>query len=236
MITPGVLHLAALLLRTDSSLPAIGVPETVATTVNYATTRESHELRMKVGQRLSQILAQTMTLIGILRHQRHYVDIHIARSEHQNLQGSVLAVGTWSQHSLILAPSLVAYVDCSLSQQFGILWRPTRLRLNQHNAHILGIATNIAHKNGEVVLLAGLYRNAVETIVLDTEARPASIVVVLLGALSVQSHIGGVVGMYRIVHTWLNPSCRVTWANHLPGCARSPTVALNRRELERAVL
>ena len=55
VITPGVLKLATCFLGADSGLPAIGVPETIATAVNHATTRESHELWMQVGQGLSQV-------------------------------------------------------------------------------------------------------------------------------------------------------------------------------------
>ena len=44
MVTPGVLQTLTLFLRTDSSLPTIGVPESVATTMNHTSARETHKL------------------------------------------------------------------------------------------------------------------------------------------------------------------------------------------------
>ena len=69
MVTPGILQLTALLLRTNGGLPTVGIPETVATAMHHATTREAQELGLEVGQCLGEILAQTMSLISILRHQ-----------------------------------------------------------------------------------------------------------------------------------------------------------------------
>ena len=46
--------------------------------MHHATAWEAHELRMEVSECLGEILTQAMTLIGILGHQRHHVDIHIA--------------------------------------------------------------------------------------------------------------------------------------------------------------
>ena len=77
MITPGVLQLTTRLLRTDGGLPTVGVPETVTTAMHHATAWEAHELRMEVSECLGEILTQAMTLIGILGHQRHHVDIHV---------------------------------------------------------------------------------------------------------------------------------------------------------------
>ena len=69
MIAPGILQALTLLLRTDGGLPAIGIPEAVATTMNDTATGEAHELRLQVSQSLSEVLSEAMTLIGILRHQ-----------------------------------------------------------------------------------------------------------------------------------------------------------------------
>ena len=91
VISPGILKLAALLLGADSGLPAIGIPETIATTVNYTTTRESHELRIQVGQCLSQILTQAVALISILGHKRNNIDIHITIVKCQDIKRSLLA-------------------------------------------------------------------------------------------------------------------------------------------------
>ena len=115
VIAPGILHLLALLLRADGSLPAIGVPEAVATTVHHASAREAQELGMQVGERLGQVLAQAMTLIGILGHQRHHVDIEVAHIEHEHHQGSFLTSGVRRQYGLIFLPPVISHVDDSLS-------------------------------------------------------------------------------------------------------------------------
>ena len=69
MITPGILQALTLLLRTDGGLPAVGIPEAVATAMNDTAARETHELRLQVSQCLSEVLSEAMTLIGILGHQ-----------------------------------------------------------------------------------------------------------------------------------------------------------------------
>ena len=91
MIAPGVLQLTTCLLRTDGGLPTVGVPETVTTAMHHATTREAHELRMEVGECLSQILTQAVPLISILGHQRYHIYIHITIVKSQNHQRSFLA-------------------------------------------------------------------------------------------------------------------------------------------------
>ena len=55
-------------------------------------------------------------------------------------------------------------------------------------------------------------------------------------ALDVDTHIGGVVRMQRIVHSRLYSSERMPRAREAPSCACTPAVALYRTILERAVL
>ena len=69
VIAPCVLQLAACLLWTNGGLPTIGVPEAVATTMYYTATGEAHKLRMQIGQCLGQVLANSVSHIGILWHQ-----------------------------------------------------------------------------------------------------------------------------------------------------------------------
>ena len=204
VIAPCVLELTALPLWSDSGLPTIGIPEAIATTMNYASSRETHESWVKVGQCLSQILTQTMTLISILRHQRYYINIHIASGEYQYLQSSILAVGIRSEHRLKLFPVLIIHIKGSLCQEFWILWWPTLYGLYQYNTNLLGITNYVAHKSREIVLLASLYRDTVETVVLYADTCPTSIVVILLSTLDVEAHVVGIVRMNRILYTWLH--------------------------------
>ena len=92
MISPCVFQLSPLLLWSNGSLPAICVPESVATTMHHASAREAQELWIKSLKSLSQVPAQSVSLIGILRHERQLVDIHNAESKHQHAQGRIAAV------------------------------------------------------------------------------------------------------------------------------------------------
>ena len=58
-------------------------------------------------------------------------------------------------------------------------------------------------EGGEVIFLAGLHADTVETGVFDTETFPAFIVIILLDTLCVQTHIRGVVRVDRVIHTYL---------------------------------
>ena len=235
VVAPRVLQSTALLLRSNGSLPAIGVPESVAASMNHTTAWEAHELRMQVGQSLSQILAHAMTLIGILGHQRNHVNIHLALIQHQNLQHGLLGLFRGSQHNLVFLPILAAYVDGSLGQQFRVL-APPHLRLSQHYADLFRIVVHIAEESREIIFGPGLYGNAVEAIVLQAETLPALVVVILLHALDMQAHIGGIVLVEPVVHARGQIAQRVSGTDGLPGCSRSPPVTLGRTELERAVL
>ena len=201
VITPGVLQLAACLLRTDGGLPAVGIPEAVTTAMNHATAREAQELRLEIGQRLSQILTQTMALISILRHQRYHVDIHIACVQHQDLERSLLTGRFRREHCLILLPVVVVHVDDSLCQQLRIPGRPSLRLLNEGDTHLFGTTVHITHKSREVILLTSLHRDTVETVVLQSEALPAFIVEVLLDTLGVKTHVGSIVRMNGILRT-----------------------------------
>ena len=203
--------------------------------MHHTSTGESHELRIQVGQRLSQILPHAVALIRILGHHRNHVNIQLALVQHQNLQHGLLRLFRGSQHSLILLPILAAYIDGSLGQQFRVS-APPHLRLSQHDAHLLRTIVHITHKGREVILCPSLHREAVEAIVLQSEALPALVVVILLHTLNVQAHIGGVVLVETVVHAWLHESQRVSGTDGPPGSSRSPPVALGRTELEGTVL
>ena len=234
VVAPGVLQLPALLLRADGGLPAVGVPEAVAAAVHHASAGEAHELRLQVGQCLCQILAQAVAFVGVFRHERHLVDVEVAHGEDENLQVGILAVLRRRQHSLILLPRRSADIERRLGQHRRI-GAPTLSGLGQHHAHLLSTAY-VAEEHGEVVLCAGLHADAVEAVVLQAEALPALIVVKLLRALGVQPHVGGVVGVQRIVHPHLHRAQRVARANLFPSRAGTPSVAVGRAELEASVL
>ena len=104
MVAPGVLLLSALLLGTDGFLPTVGVPEAVAAAVNHTAAGETEEFGMKSFERFSQVLAQAMTLVGVLWHQRDLVDIHHAEGEDQYAQRSVSAVGLCLQGAGVGVP------------------------------------------------------------------------------------------------------------------------------------
>ena len=204
MVAPGVLQLQALVARADGVLPMVGVPEAVAAAVYHATAGEAHELRLQVGQCLSKVLTQAVTLVSVLRHERHVVQNDVTLVEHQQLQGSIFAVSSGYQRSLMLMQTVKAvrllrllplckrhitnHLNDSVAQQFRIpapgLW------LYECDAHRHGLVAPVDHAHGEVVLLARLHHDAVEAVVLQAEALPAFIVLVLLDALSVQLHAG----------------------------------------------
>ena len=123
--------------------------------MHHASAGEAHELGVEVGQCLSQILAQTVSLIGVLRHERYDVNIHVARRQHQNLQGCLLAVVRRRQRHLLLLPRVVGYVDGGLGQQFRV-FSPS-LWLDERNANLLGIALHVTEESREIILGTGFH-------------------------------------------------------------------------------
>lgn len=107
----------ALLLGTDGRLPTVGVPETVTATMNHAATGEAHELGMQGGKSLGEVFAQTVSFIGVLRHQRDHVDIDDAILQDEDLQGSVLDGLRGSQCCLVFLPGVGIGCYCRLCQQ-----------------------------------------------------------------------------------------------------------------------
>ena len=234
VISPCVLQAPALFLRANRGLPAIGIPEAVTAAMNNTTSGETHEFRVQVGQCLSQVLTQTVALISILRHQRYHVDIKVTCVKYKYLEHCFQAIRFRRQCSVILLPVLRCRCQDSISKEFGIL--PPSLRFNERHADILGIAPDIAQESGEVISGTSLHRDAVETVVLQTEPFPARIVVILLDALRMQAHISWIVGMNAVVLTHVERAETVPWPHLAPGRASPPSVAFGRAELEGAVL
>ena len=111
MVTPCVLQTATLLFWPDGGLPAIGVPESVATSVYYTSARETHEFGLQVSQCLCQVLTEPVSFIGVLWHQRYHIDVYHTRVENEHLQDGILAVLAGRQHSLVLLPVLAVDID-----------------------------------------------------------------------------------------------------------------------------
>ena len=152
-----------------------------------------------------------MTLEGLLRHERHHVDIDVAGVEHENLEGSLLAGAVGGKHSLVFTPVLVVDGDGGFAKQLGVLGGPSLQKLYKGDAYLGGgcwllAVGRQAEESGEIVLLASLHADAVEAVVLQAIAFPAAIVVVFLGTLRVKSHVGGIVGIEGIVHAHLHGS------------------------------
>ena len=214
MVTPRILQATTCLLRTNSGLPTVGIPEAVTTTVYHASTRETHELGLQVGQYLGKVLAQAMSLIGVLRHERYHVNIHHTLVKHQNLQRSVFTVSIGSKLNFIFLPVFGICRNSGISQQLWIP-APALLWLYKCNTYLFGFIL-IAQEDREVVLGSSLNADTIETVVLDAVAFPTLIVIILLYTLSGQTHVGGIVGMDAVVFANFNQTQRVTRTQHLP--------------------
>ena len=154
---------------------------------------------MKVSQSLSQILAKSVSLISVLRHERNSVNIQFAFGKNENLQRRILAVLSTSKLCTELLPGTCRNINCSLSQSLGRL--TPALRLNQCHAYFLGITLHVTEEGREIIFLSSLKGNTVETIVLHTYTRPAVIVIIMPYALNVHAHVGGIIGVQGMVHT-----------------------------------
>ena len=199
----------------------------------HAAAGESHESGMQVGQCLGQVLAQAVSLIGVLWHQRHHVDVYFSLVQYQHLENGVRAVFAGRQNGLVLAPGIVLHVDGGIGQQLRV-FAPS-LGNAEHDAHLLG-STDIAQEYREIIVGAGLDGDTLEALVLKAEPFPALIVIVLLDALDLQAHIGGVVGMDTIRLPYFQRTQRMAGAYLFPGRAGPPSVSFCRAVLERAVL
>ena len=200
MVAPGVLQAETLLLWADGVLPAVSVPEAVAAAVNHASAGEAHELRLEVGQSLSEILAQAVALEGVGRHEREHVHVDVAGVEHEHLQHGICGILGGCQRGLIFLPLRGIGVERGLGQQLRVL--APALWHGENHAHLLG-STDVADEGREVVLRPGLDADAVEAAVLQAVATEAVEVVELTCAFHVQTHVCRVVGMDAVGHAHL---------------------------------
>ena len=74
VIVPDILCRLAVLQRSHALLPVIDVLQ--ALPMKHAAARESYEARLQISDYLCQILAQSMSLIGILRHEAQHIHSH----------------------------------------------------------------------------------------------------------------------------------------------------------------
>ena len=193
--------------------------------MNNATAGEAHELRMKSFECLGQIFAQAVSFVGILWHERNHIGIDNTLIEHEQLQRSLLTVGIRSKHTLVFLPRLVGHaLNRCLGQQLRVF--VVSLWLNEHNAHSLVAPLYIAKERREVIFCAGLQRQAIEAIVLNTESFPALVIIILLHTLDMKAHVGRVVRMNGVVHARLHIAQRMSGTNHAPGSTGSPAITL----------
>ena len=104
MIAPGVLYAATCLTRTHGRLPAVCIPESVTAAMHHTAAGETHELGVEVSKGLSQVLAQPVTLVGVLREKRYHIYIHHAGGKGEQLQRCTLTVLTCGEGALVLLP------------------------------------------------------------------------------------------------------------------------------------
>ena len=169
--------------------------------MNDTTAREAHELWLEISESLSQILTKAMTHISILRHQRYHIDINGTHIKHKNLKNRFLTSRIRCNHSMMLLPNGASQINNGLTQKLGI-FAPT-LRLYKGHTDFLVTTLYITQECREIILFTSLYREAVETIVLNAIALPASVVIKLFDTLDMETHVVGIVWMNRIVHTCL---------------------------------
>ena len=235
VISPSVLELHTFFLWTHCCLPAIGVPESVATSVNHASTREAHELRLQSFECLAKILAQAMSLVCLFWQERYHIHVHHALLQCYELQACVGEVLVSLDHCLVFLPVLAIDLDGCLTEAEH-LWE--LLHTLQHYAHVLSVASSVTQECREVVFLALLDIYTIEAFVGKTHTIPSvEVRLAVLDALNHYAHIGRVVlvELFDAAHI-VDIACRVAVCHALPCCARSPTVALVRRIFERAVL
>ena len=231
VVAPGVLQGLARLHGAYGSLPAVGVPETVTASVYHTSTRETHELGVQALECLGQVLADAMSVVGVLRHEPHHVEVHLALLQHENLQVGIGTVLGGNEHSLILLPLLVIDVEGCLGQHLRLVTGN-----DQHHADRFCLAADIAHEDAEVVLGTRLDRHAVETVIAQSHTRPAVEVVVVTDALRIDTHIGGVVGMDGLVVAIHDVAGRVARTQETPVGTGSPSVTHHGAVLEGTVL
>ena len=194
-----------------------------------ASAREAHELRIESFESFCHVAAYAMSLVCVLRHERHHVDIEHSCLEAENLQVGSVVVGTGSELSSVLLPCLALSCDGSLAED-------NILVAHEHYAHILLLVVAVAEENREVILCASLDSYAVKAVVAHAHTCPSVVVVVVTYTLHGESHVCGIVGVDRVCHLWHHLTERVAWSEEAPFCAWSPAVALCRIVLKRTVL
>ena len=78
---------------TDTLLPMIDVAESLS--VEHTSTWKTYEARLQLSDGLSKILSQTMTFVGILRHQAHHIYGYLFLSLRQEGKTGILAQFTF---------------------------------------------------------------------------------------------------------------------------------------------
>ena len=113
-------------------LPVVDVVESLS--VAHAAAGESHELRLQRGDGLSQVAAQAVALVGVLREERYHVEgslsallahdaqlasLHVVVGEHGGLQALLLLVGV--EHERIAMPALAFSLQPAFSHHRAVV-------------------------------------------------------------------------------------------------------------------
>ena len=92
VVAPCVLQLLTLMFRAYGIFPTICVPETISTAVYYTSSGETHETRTNGLKCLGKVFAYAVTMICVLWHERHLVDVHHACFECEYLKHCCVTV------------------------------------------------------------------------------------------------------------------------------------------------
>ena len=147
-------------------VPMINIVNTL--TMAHAATRKSHKLRLQLSNSFSKILAQSVSLVGIVREQRYHVECHssiLLASHHQSAVYSLVAIHLCAllvcgiQRKSISLPLLAYYLQLTLSHHVAIF-------SNQCHAEFLFLARDVASIDREIVCRTTVY-DAIPSLVIQ---------------------------------------------------------------------
>ena len=117
--------------------------------MKHAAARESYEARLQISDYLCQILAQSMSLIGILRHEAQHIHSHSVFALRDNGKTDILAQFTLifirnHELGLIFVPFAALHLQFSLSHYLVLSIHQGHGKLLFLAIHAAGIETHIA--------------------------------------------------------------------------------------------
>ena len=221
VVPPDVRLAAALLERADGVLPAVQVAEAVA--MDEAAAGKAHEPGLQVGDCLGEVGAQAVrpVLEGLLREQRNHVEPDAAAGLGQHDEAGVAGILLRLEHGGRLRPIRPG------GRQGGLGEHRAGGGLKPHRQRATG-PVELPGEQREVVLVARLHRDAVETQVAQAHPSPA-----LFDAEDGVLRVGGV---ERFLVVDGQGALGAGQFDSFPGDQRVPSLAVGRRILERPVL